>query len=152
MTLSKQILGAWKLVSYVEEPVEGEPHQFPLGLEPTGLILYTTDGFMSAQLMKPGRMPFSSGDVFNGTPKEHVEQGSGYMAYSGPYLVDETHSMVTHCLYVSLFPNWLGGSQMRIAKIDGDTLEIRSKAPFKSGGKFVHGHVTWRRASAGQLQ
>jgi Lipocalin-like domain len=149
MTLRDQILGAWKLVSYIEEPAEGGPNQLPLGNEPLGLILYTSDGFMSAQLMKQGRMPFASGDVFRGTPEEHVDQGSGYMAYSGPYFVDEAHSIVEHSLYVSLCPNWLNGKQMRIARIEAGELQLRSKAPFRSGGRLVHGTVRWCRASVG---
>ena len=32
--------------------------------------MYTPDGFMSAQLCRPDRVPFASGDWFKGTPEE----------------------------------------------------------------------------------
>lgn len=148
MSLSKKILGAWELVAYVECPVDGSEYQFPLTREPSGLILYTTDGYMSAQMMRPGRPPFAENDVFNGTPSECVSAVSGYMAYSGPFEVDDERSTVRHSLYVSLCPNWLNGTQVRIAKLEGDRLHLQSENAFQSGGKLVHGHVTWRRASA----
>jgi hypothetical protein len=45
------ILGAWRLVSCTRH-VEGGVPDRPLGLEPTGLILYTPDGLMSAFIQK----------------------------------------------------------------------------------------------------
>lgn len=148
MALSKQILGAWQLVSYTEHPVDGSAKRFPLTETPDGLILYTTDGYMSAQLMRPGRPAFSGNDVFNGTAKECIDAVSGYMAYSGPYEVDDALGVVRHSMQVSLCPNWLNGTQIRIARLDGGYLHLQSENAFHSGGKLVHGHVTWRRAAA----
>jgi hypothetical protein len=48
--LRDQLIGAWKLVSYVEEPVDGSKPFYPLGEQPHGIIMYTPDGYMSAQL------------------------------------------------------------------------------------------------------
>lgn len=61
-SLREQLIGAWELVSYVERPVDGGPDRHPMGEEPAGIIMYTPDGFMSAQLMTPGRPAFASGD------------------------------------------------------------------------------------------
>jgi hypothetical protein len=52
-TLRERLIGAWKLVSYVEEPVDGSAPFYPMGEEPQGIIMYTPDGYMSAQLMHP---------------------------------------------------------------------------------------------------
>ncbi len=54
-TLHEQLVGAWKLVSYVEKPTDGSEPFYPMGTEPQGIIMYTPDGYMSAQLMRPGR-------------------------------------------------------------------------------------------------
>jgi hypothetical protein len=70
-TLRERLIGAWKLESYIEKPVDGSPLGHPLGEDATGLIMYTPDGYMSAQLMRAGRKPFGSGDWFNGTPEEY---------------------------------------------------------------------------------
>jgi Lipocalin-like domain len=69
-TLRDQLIGAWKLVSYVEKPIDGSPPFHPMGAPPRGIILYTPDGYMSAQLMRPDRHPFASGDWFKGTAAE----------------------------------------------------------------------------------
>ena len=39
--LRDQLIGAWKLVSYVENPVDGSADFHPLGENPLGIIMYT---------------------------------------------------------------------------------------------------------------
>lgn len=46
--LRDQLVGAWKLVSYREIPVDGSAPFEPLGPQPMGIIMYTPDGYMSA--------------------------------------------------------------------------------------------------------
>jgi hypothetical protein len=54
-----------------------------------GIILYTPDGYMSAQLMQRDRGTFASGDWFDGTMEEYREEATTYFAYSGPFHVNE---------------------------------------------------------------
>jgi hypothetical protein len=51
--------------------------------------MYTPDGYMSAQLSKPDRPEFASGDWFNGTTDDYLSEATSYIAYSGPFHVDE---------------------------------------------------------------
>ena len=51
-----------------------------MGEEPQGVIMYTPDGYMSAQLMHPGLPKFASGDWFRGTVEEIKEEALGYIA------------------------------------------------------------------------
>jgi hypothetical protein len=53
--LRDQLIGAWKLVSYVEKPVDGSAPSYPLGENAQGIIMYTPDGYVSAQLIRPDR-------------------------------------------------------------------------------------------------
>ncbi len=53
--LREQLVGAWRLVSYEIRPRDGGTVTYPLGRDARGWILYTPDGYMSAQLMAPGR-------------------------------------------------------------------------------------------------
>jgi hypothetical protein len=39
--LGDQPIGEWKLVSYVEKPVDGSAPSYPLGDNALGIILYT---------------------------------------------------------------------------------------------------------------
>lgn len=144
--LRDQLIGAWKLVSYVEEPVDGSAPFHPLGERPKGIIMYTPDGYMSAQLMRPERRPFASGDWFDGTEEEYREEASTYIAYSGPFHVDEEKRTLTHSMFVSLFPNWTGQTQPRVVKIEGDKLFLSTESPLKSGGKIVMSYLQWQRA------
>ena len=50
---------------------------------PEGLILYTPDGYMSAQLSAADRPNFESDDMYKGKPQDYVAAGLSYLAYSG---------------------------------------------------------------------
>ena len=146
MGLREQLIGAWRLVSYIESPVDGSPKRFPMGEKAQGIIMYTPDGYMSAQLMTPGRRNFASGDWFKGTPEETAEEASGYIAYSGPFHVDEYRQSLTHSMNVSLFPGWIGQTQPRVVKIDANRLHLSTASPIKSGGTDVMADLIWERA------
>lgn len=88
-SLRDRLIGAWSLVCYEEWPVDGSPSSFPLGATPKGIIMYTPDGFMSAQLSRPDRKPFASGDWFEASDAEFREEATSYIAYTGPFHVDE---------------------------------------------------------------
>ena len=78
-SLNAQLIGVWKLVSYVDE-LGGQDAGHPFGMQPEGFLIYTQDGLVSAQLMKPGRARFQSRDWHSGTPEEYQEAGRGEQA------------------------------------------------------------------------
>ena len=84
-SLRDQLIGAWKLVSYVEEPVDGSAPSYPFGEDAQGIIIYTPDGFMSAQLCRRERASFASNDWYKGAPEEFAAAASSYFAYTGPF-------------------------------------------------------------------
>ncbi|MDN0083908.1 lipocalin-like domain-containing protein [Crenobacter sp. SG2305] len=145
-TLREQLIGAWKLVSYVEQPVDGSEPFHPFGEEPQGIIMYTPDGYMSAQLCRQDRVPFASGDWFKGTAAEYEAEANSYIAYTGPFQVDEEKQSLTHSMFISLFPNWIGQTQPRVVKIEGDILSLSTASPINSGGKLVNSYLRWQRA------
>ena len=126
--------------------MDGSAPFHPLGERPKGIIMYTPDGYMSAQLMSPDRGPFASGDWFDGTEEEYREEASTYIAYSGPFHVNEEKRTLTHSMFVSLLPNWTGQTQPRVVKIEGDKLFLSTESPIKSGGKIVMSYLQWQRA------
>jgi hypothetical protein len=140
------LIGAWELVSYVERPTDGSEDRYPLGREPKGLIMYTPDGFMSAQLMNPKRTPVASGDWFEMTDAETREEAINYIAYSGPFAIEGGE--LTHSMSVSLFPNWIGQTQPRVVETDGKTLHLSTAIPIMSGGVEVNSCLSWKRATA----
>src|SRR3974377_755376 len=145
--LRGKLIGAWKLVSYEERPVDGSPSFYPMTEQPLGIIMYTPDGYMSAQLSKQKRTPFTSGDWFKGTNEEYKQEASTYIAYTGEFHVDEEKKTLTHSMFISLFPNWIGQTQPRVVKLEGDELHLSSASPIQSGGKTVMSYLRWKRAT-----
>ena len=58
--------------------------------------------------------------MYRGTAEEYVAAGLSYLAYSGPYRVDEARRTVEHGMAASLFQR-----QLRIPELDGDILVWR---------------------------
>jgi len=142
----ESLVGAWQLVSCTETDAATGETFLPMGPSPRGLILYTADGYMSAQLSSPDRPGFKSGDMYTGTPNEYLVAGRSYLAYSGPYYVDETGPLIVHEMFVSLFPNWQGQQQMRIARLTHDQLHLSPDRPHLFNGSLKSALIVWRRA------
>lgn len=51
--LKEQLVGEWALTSYVVRDIKTSVEDRPFGERPLGLLLYTPDGYMSAQLQPP---------------------------------------------------------------------------------------------------
>ncbi len=144
--LQAQLIGVWKLVSWVEKPVDGSSERLPLGENPKGVLIYHPDGYVSAQLMRRDRRPFASGDWAAGTAAEYQAEGISYFAYCGPFQTDDGSQIVTHSAEVSLFPNWTGQVVHRHVAIGNDILQLSTVDPYVSGGSRVHACMTWKRA------
>lgn len=71
-TFREQVIGTWKLLKYTREDKNGE-HYYPLGKDATGFLMYTDDGYMSAQLMAQGRSAYTLGELHKGTTEEMAE-------------------------------------------------------------------------------
>ncbi|OHT19103.1 lipocalin-like domain-containing protein [Edaphosphingomonas haloaromaticamans] len=146
-TLREALIGAWQLVSCIETDVDTGEVFLPMGERPLGFLLYTPDGYMSAQLSSPDRADFAAGDMYRGAADEYLAAGISYLAYSGRYRVDENRGTVEHGMGVSLFPNWQGQRQLRIPELDGDTLVLATDRPALFAGSFKTARITWRRAA-----
>jgi hypothetical protein len=142
-SLKSKLLGAWRLTNYVAESAGG--NVYPLGPDAFGYIMYTADGHMSASVMRPNRRKFSSADFMGGTPEEHASASEGYLAYAGPYEVDEPNSVVIHHIKTALIPNWVGNDFKRKVILEGDKLELRGLAPTMVGGEMRLVRVMWER-------
>lgn len=143
--IAKRLVGAWKLVSYVEINGETGAKRFPMGDDATGFIIYTHDGYMSAQIQGASRPLFAGGDMFNGTSEEYKAAGRTYLAYSGPYHVDEERSIVTHVVDVSMFPNWVDKDQVRQADFPEGRLQLSFDQPRGPNDVPKRNQLTWER-------
>jgi hypothetical protein len=138
------LVGAWRLVSFESRAASGDV-RYPLGRAPVGRLQYDATGFMSVQLMDPGRPQFASGDLTRGSDAELRAAIGGYVAYYGTYTVDPARGSVTHHVEGALFPNWVGGNQVRGFRLDGDRLTITTP-PIRVGGEDSTTVLVWARA------
>jgi hypothetical protein len=143
VSLRSRLIGAWELVDFVVRDMATNAEDCPWGENPLGLILYTHDGYVSAQLQRPGRTPFVTDDPFGATAVEYAAAGSSCIAYSGRFFVDEADQSVCHEMAVSFFPNWLGQRHRREVKIAGEFLQLTVDRP---NGEPKIATLTWRRA------
>ncbi|MDP5708005.1 lipocalin-like domain-containing protein [Pseudomonas aeruginosa] len=136
--------------SYVEIPGDGSQPFYPLGEHPMGIIMYTPDGYRSAQLMKSGCQNFAVNDFYEGTLEEYKAAGPTYIAYTGPFKVDEEQRTLTHSMFISLFPNWARKTQPRVISLEGDVLTLGTATPINSKGKAVNSKLVSHRAQPEQ--
>ena len=145
-TYANRLLGVWGLVNYTEEQ-SGREDILPFGPDPQGFLIYTADGFVSAQLMRTGRPDFHSSDWLHGTTQEYQASGSGYIAYCGAYEVDEEMATITHIPTVSLLPNLIGRRQCRSIDLEGGRLVLRAAEVPVAGGVYVTSRLEWKRVT-----
>jgi hypothetical protein len=123
-TLRDRVLGAWELVSFVASDTATGAVEHPLGGSPRGLIVYTPDGHMSAQLANPDM--------------------SGYIAYGGRFSVNEETATLHHDVTISMMPELLTQPQFRQGAVDGDLLTLSATITNESG-TTTHSSLVWRR-------
>jgi hypothetical protein len=56
--------------------------------------------------------------------EDYKNEATSYIAYSGPFHVDEDNKTLTHSMFVSLFPDWTGQTQPRAVKIEDDVSPV----------------------------
>ncbi|HET9877407.1 MAG TPA: lipocalin-like domain-containing protein [Mycobacterium sp.] len=123
--LRDAILGGWELSSFTSRDVDTGVVSYPLGRQPRGLILYTADGYMSAQLARRA-------------------DGGGYIAYGGRFSVDEDTATLRHDVTMSMMPELLRAPQFRQVSIDGDRLTLSATAA-SDGVTTTHSTLIWDR-------
>ncbi|WP_051748592.1 lipocalin-like domain-containing protein [Nevskia soli] len=141
--LARALVGLWVLERYSETDETGT-ERLPFGSAAEGFLIYTVDGFMSVQLMKPGRPPLGHGAWGQGHGEPYEAIASGYIAYCGQYRVDEPRAEVAHLVVVALTPNLIGQPQRRTVEMANDRLVLSAGYSRPDGGT-VGSRLQWRR-------
>ncbi|QBQ41322.1 lipocalin-like domain-containing protein [Sphingobacterium psychroaquaticum] len=144
-TLKNELVGTWKLLSYIEVPINGTDSLFPLGKNPNGLLIYAPDSFMSVQIAKEGRLLFESNDKLLPSVEEMESSIKGYLAFTGKYKVDNSTAVVHYLVKSALYPNWNNKVLSRKIDFEGDILYMKSVEPTLSNGQQVNSYMTWQK-------
>lgn len=146
-TFREWLIGTWMMESFTSTDGEGVVTD-AMGAGALGVIGYSADGWMSVQIMRPGRKPYAVPDLDGGTPEQTIEAARSFFAYAGPFDVDEEKGIVYHNLQFSMMPNWQGGRQKRyITVVADDVLEL-SGDPVLINGKTQTTRLRWKRRKA----
>lgn len=139
------LVGTWKLVDWTVA-MEGGRTVRPFRGRATGVITYTDEGRMVATLMKTDRPTIGTRSFNEATAMERASAAAGYLSYAGSYEIigDEVH----HHVDVSLFPDWVGGTQIRhiawITNEDG-TVDLELSDLGVGGDRTATIHLRWHR-------
>jgi Lipocalin-like domain len=139
-SLKEQLVGAWTIVSVSSKLPDGT---LVWGADPLGLIIFTSGGHYSTQLMRSDLPKYSSNNRAKGTPEEYKAIALGSVANFGTYSVDEANKTFTISYDGSTFPNRKGTKETRPFVIEGDELRITNPAP-STGGETSQ--LIYRRA------
>ena len=103
--IREQLVGCWRLVGYSVTAAEGGETDRPLGNSPLGTILYTPDGYMSAQLSRPG-------------PSEDDQEPDGTTSRTPVPTTSTSRPGPSSVRYrVSVIPSWLATMQIRQVQV-----------------------------------
>ena len=111
----QQVIGFWKLVSYVVEIQATGQIEPVMGQHPTGYVNFSPEGRVMFILTGEGRKPAK-------TTEERAELLNTLVAYTGPYRI-EGDKWITK-VDVAWNPEWVGTEQARSFKIDGEQLQV----------------------------
>jgi len=123
---STQFVGAWRLVWLEEQGADGAVHR----ADCTGLLVFTSEGRMSVQVMyRNPQAGTSSGPV-------QYAQG-GYEATFGRYEIDERSRQFTLHVEGALIRSLVGKDLTRLFELSGRQLIVKPASPNE------HWRVAW---------
>jgi hypothetical protein len=152
MADSTSFVGTWRLLSWeAREPDGAIRHVY--GRNPVGYLIYTADGYVSAEIMDPDRrqsdphFPLEPADAQSLPDADRARAYSTYVSYCGTYAVEEgteegtlVHhveaGLVRDVKYVGPVTRWRGSDQRRHFRFDDGRLILRA-------GRH---ELTWERA------
>jgi len=111
-------IGTWRLVSYLVIELSGRTYPY-WDDHPIGQLVYTADGYMSAQVYDARRSPLGV-DPESASAESVRPLYVGSAAYFGTYSVDTATHRVTHVVEGSWLPDWIGRHLERSYRFVGD--------------------------------
>jgi hypothetical protein len=136
----EDILGTWRLLSYVREVISTGERYNQFGDHPYGYLGYAPDGRMYG--IFTDRAP-------EGVAATAEAEASGtVVAYAGTYQLDGDR--MVHHVDIAWNPAWTGTDQVRFLDLKDGVLTITT-APYRSyvDGREGRSILTWTKLSAG---
>jgi hypothetical protein len=140
---AQQILGTWKLVSYVGEDVATGASTPVMGAHPSGYVQYGRDGRMMVIIAGTDRHKPAGPRA---TPAESQALLTSLLAYAGTYTLDSAAHTVTHHIDVSWDETRTGESHVRTYRLEGDRLTLTTQpSRDPASGRSTVRTLVWER-------
>ena len=139
---ASQLVGTWQLVSIEDTTTDGKVQpSAQFGPHPQGFLMYEPDGHMCATIANGDRPAWK--DPAQPTDAEKIAYYDSFIAYCGTYKLDGEKSEVTHFPTVAWTPAYVGSTQLRPFKLEGNRLIITVTAVTPTVTRRV---LVWQRA------
>jgi len=150
MNQSNVLLGTWQLLGWEIAHADGRSPSLPFGADATGLIVYSSDGWMNACIATADRPSLSSVSVRQAPPAERIAAFDSFFQYAGRYQLrrGEQGLQVVHQVTHSLNPNFVGTQQVRDVSFDAQGVLTLSASEALPDGQLRHHRLRWRRATS----
>jgi len=138
---AEDLVGTWIIESFhMEDCATGRRTQ-PWGEQPSGTVIFGSDGRMFALITAGGRS----------APAVEADEAAAFrsmLAYSGHYRIEPPNQLVTRGDIAWLEP-WVGSEQVRYCELSGDSL-LHTSAPLDlpRQAEAAFAVVIWRKEAA----
>lgn len=136
------LVGTWTLRSWHTSVGEREVAA-PVGESPSGQLIYTEQGTMSAVIVRRDRSVFAGPHFSSADEAEQARAARGCISYAGTWQLQANR--VIHRVRYSLFPNWIGEDLIREAQLTGKILTLSASDHHTRSGEPVTHRIVWHR-------
>ena len=137
----EDLVGAWAYHGWRIAYEDGRVTE-PFGEGASGLLLYTADGYMSANIMAADRESLAKLNPREATLRERALAFDGYFSYAGRWRL--VRGTIVHEVTVALNPSLVGSTQWRTPILRGRRLILAADEPTSRGAR--RHELEWRRA------
>jgi len=141
--VSNPFVGTWTLRSTERKSLDTGETTPLWGARPSGTLIYTAEGRMSALVLADGRKAPATAMP---TEAEALSLFKSMVAYAGRYTIEPAR--VIHHVEQSWNQAWTGTDVVRFYKFDGSRLTLTTApAPNPRDGKLSVSTLVWERIS-----
>lgn len=139
----KQILeGGWQLDNWYIEYADGK-QTFPFGEDAIGLIIYASDGTMSATISKNNRAKLDASNPRHVDDSTKADLYDSFFHYSGTWEVID--GSAHHNLMLALNPNMKDTIQIRAIDLSDNNQTLVLSAKEDTANKQRTHNISWKR-------
>lgn len=151
-TLHDRLQGTWRLESYVSHPTANSTIRrptFPMTKIVSGLLIYSSDGYMSAQLQIPGDRKDAATSSLSEPQWSELAKRS--FTYAGPFYISNEgpgkEEVLRHSFELCILPNRDGEVEVRSWKFeeDGEVLVLGGEETVVMKAEERIPVLRWRR-------